>query len=71
MKKIVLLLTLLILVPCLAQGIGGGMEGDSGSVPKVIYTKPADGSVLDLTGKDKDSVRVADGADTKREQRDL
>ena len=29
------------------------MEGDSGSVPKVIYAKPADGSVLDLTGKDK------------------
>ena len=29
------------------------LEGDSGSVPKVIYTKPADGSVLDLTRKDK------------------
>ena len=48
-----LLLALFLLVPCLAGGTGGGMEGDSGSVPKVIYTKPADGSVLDLTGKEK------------------
>ncbi len=53
MKKVVLLSALLLLVPCLALGIGGGMEGDSGSVPRVIYTKPADGSVLDLTDKDK------------------
>jgi len=53
MKKMILLLALLLLLPCLAQGIGGGMDGDSGSVPKVIYTKPAYGSVLDLTGKDK------------------
>ena len=52
-KKMILLSALLLLVPCLALGIGGGMEGDSGSVPKVIYAKPADGSVLDLTGKDK------------------
>ncbi|MDD5681130.1 MAG: hypothetical protein PHI59_07805, partial [Candidatus Omnitrophica bacterium] len=52
-KKMILLLTPLLLMPCLANGIGGGMEGDSGSVPKVIYIKPADGSILDLTGKDK------------------
>ncbi len=53
MKKMILSLTLLLLVPCMAQGTGGGMEGDSGSVPKVIYAKPADGSVLDMTDKDK------------------
>ena len=52
-KNVVLLLALLLLVPCMAQGIGGGMEGDSGSVPKVIYTKPAEGSVLDIKDKDK------------------
>ena len=52
-QKMILLSALLLLVPCLAEGIGGGMEGDSGSVPKVIYTKPADESILDLTGKDK------------------
>ncbi len=52
-RNMILLLALLLLVPCLAEGTGGGMEGDSGSVPKVIYTKPADGSVLDLAGKDK------------------
>ncbi|MCX5665888.1 MAG: hypothetical protein NT036_02425 [Candidatus Omnitrophica bacterium] len=49
----VLLLATLLLVPSMALGIGGGMEGDSGSVPKVIYTKPADGSALDLTGKER------------------
>ena len=27
------------------------MEGDSGSVPKVVYTNPADGSVLDVAEK--------------------
>jgi len=52
-KIILLLIPLLLLLPCLAEGISGGMEGDSGSVPKVIYIKPVDGSVLDLTGKDK------------------
>ena len=51
-RKMILLSALLILLSSLAEGIGGGMEGDSGSVPKVIYTKPPDGSVLDLTGKD-------------------
>jgi hypothetical protein len=29
------------------------MEGDSGSVPEVVYIEPEDGSALDLTGKDK------------------
>jgi hypothetical protein len=53
MKKAVLLLALFLMLPCAAFGRGGGMEGDSGSVPKVIYTTPADGSALDLTGKDK------------------
>ncbi|MFA5256067.1 MAG: hypothetical protein WC419_05180 [Candidatus Omnitrophota bacterium] len=52
-KKMVLLSALFLFVPCPAEGIGGGMEGDSGSVPKVIYITPADGSVLDLKGKDK------------------
>jgi hypothetical protein len=52
-NKAILLLVVFILAPCLAFGTGGGMEGDSGSVPKVIYTKPADGSVLDLAGKEK------------------
>jgi len=50
--RIILLSALLLFAPCLAEGIGVGMEGDSGSVPKVIYIRPADGSVLDLTGKD-------------------
>jgi len=54
MKKMVPLLAALLFLPCLAEGIGGGMEGASGSVPKVIYIKPADGSVVDL--KDKDGV---------------
>jgi len=49
----ILLLAIFLLAPSLAVGIGGGMEGDSGSVPKVIYTKPADGSVLGLEGKDR------------------
>lgn len=53
MKKMILFLAPFLLAPCLALGIGGGMEGDSGSVPKVVYTKPADGSTLDLTGEDK------------------
>ena len=53
-KRIALLLTpLILLFPCLAQGIGGGMEGDSGSVPKVAYANPADESKVDLTGADK------------------
>jgi hypothetical protein len=52
MKKAILFSALLFLLPCPAEGRGGGMEGDSGSVPRVIYVKPADGSVLDLTGKD-------------------
>ncbi len=51
--KMIFFLALILLMPCAAGGIGGGMEGDSGSVPKVAYTEPADGSVLDLTGKDK------------------
>lgn len=51
MKNVVLLLVTFFLLPCLAEGIGGGMEGDSGSVPKVVYSRPADGSVLDLTDK--------------------
>jgi len=29
------------------------MEGSSSSVPKVAYSKPADGSALDLTGKNE------------------
>jgi hypothetical protein len=53
MKKIILLSALFLLVPCLAFGRGGGMEGDSGSVPRVIYIQPAYGSTLDLAGKDK------------------
>lgn len=53
-KKIILLSILIFMMPCLAEGIGGGgMQGDSGSVPKVIYVRPEDGSTLDLTGKDK------------------
>lgn len=52
-KRTVLLLVLLLMMPCLAEGTSGGMQGDSGSVPKVIYVRPADGSTLDLTGKDK------------------
>jgi len=52
MKKMVLLLALLLFLPSPAEGIGGGMQGDSGSVPKVSYIKPEDGSALDLTGKD-------------------
>ena len=48
-----LLVPFVLLLPCLAGAGGAGMEGDSGSVPRVIYTKPADGSVLDMTGKDK------------------
>ena len=52
-NRVILLLAPLLLAPCLALGIGVGMEGDSGSVPKVVYTKPADGSVLDLTGNVK------------------
>ncbi|MCX5714012.1 MAG: hypothetical protein NT033_04210 [Candidatus Omnitrophica bacterium] len=52
-KRMILLSALLLLVPCPAEARGGGMEGDSGSVPKVIYTKPADESVLGLTGQDK------------------
>lgn len=51
-KKMVLIFAVTLFLPCLAEGRGGGMEGDSGSVPKVIYAKPADGSMLDLTGKD-------------------
>lgn len=52
-NKIILFLALFLLLPCLAGGIGGGMEGDSGSVPKVVYIKPADGAMLDLTGEEK------------------
>jgi hypothetical protein len=53
MKRINLLLALLVLLlPCRIQAHGTGMEGDSGSVPKVIYSAPADGSVVDLTGTD-------------------
>jgi len=52
-KMMALLLVLLLIAPSLVEARGGGMEGDSGSVPRVIYSNPADGSSLDLTGKDK------------------
>ena len=52
-KKMVMLSSLLLIMPSFAEGIGGGMEGDSGSVPKVIYIKPADGSVVNINGNDK------------------
>lgn len=43
-KKMVLLSVSFILLPSLVGGMcAGGMEGDSGSVPKVIYSKPAGG----------------------------
>lgn len=50
--KIILLSALILVLPHIAEGRGGGMEGDSGSVPRVICTKPADGAVLDITAKD-------------------
>lgn len=53
MKRIIPLLALFLLLPHLAEGRGGGMEGDSGSVPKVVYMRPVDESNMDLTGKDK------------------
>lgn len=52
-KKLVLFSAMLLLLPCMAEGIGSGMEGDSGSVPKVIYAKPSDGSELALTGQNE------------------
>jgi len=52
-KIIALLVPLVLLLPCQAQAHGGGMEGDSGSVPKVAYSQPADESIVDLTGADK------------------
>ena len=52
-KRAVLALAMIVLSSGIAAAIGGGMKGDSGSVPRVAYVSPSDGAVLDLTGKEK------------------